>query len=239
MTNPTPPGDMPLFEGLGSEWNDIVGAFPEDRRNELAPILKSRIDQYEPLKQWEDFSKSGVTPDHVGTALNLMSIIENKPREVYDIIGKSLGITPQQAQEVVEELEEQDGDDPRIASLQQQVETLAQIALMNRQQSMAQQQAEADDKRLNDELTNLKNKYGEVDEQQVLMYMLNNQGMTAEQAYQAYTERDNQIRSRRPSPMIMGSGGAVPRNAIDPTKLNGQDTRNLVAQMMQQGNNER
>jgi DNA-binding transcriptional MerR regulator len=241
MGQPNPPGEnVPLYEGLDASWNDIVGAFPEDRRNELAPLLKSRIDQYEPLKQWEDLHKSGITPKYASDALNVFSIIENNPQQVYDTIGKYLGITPKEAKAAVEEFqateEEDDGPDPRIQTMQEQIDTLAQIALSQRQQTVQQQQAAEADAAVEKDLSELKKKYGDVDEDQVLLYMLNGNGVTAEQAYQMYTERDNKIRSRRPAPMLMGSGGAVPAKQLDVRKMNPEDTRSLVAQMMQYGN---
>src|SRR5690349_3195645 len=110
MGQPTPPGDMPLFEALGTEWNDIVGALPEDRRAELAPRIKERLDRYEPLKAYENFHKSGISSDQISTALNVYNVLENKPREVYEAIGQHLGITAKQAQEVVDELNDADSD---------------------------------------------------------------------------------------------------------------------------------
>lgn len=240
MGQPNPPGDnVPLYEGLDSSWNDIVGAFPEERRAELAPLLKSRIDAYEPLKQWEDLHKSGITPKYASDALNVFSIIENNPQQVYDTIGKYLGITPKEAKAVVDEfqeIEEEDGPDPRIQTMQEQIDTLAQIALSQRQQAVQQQQTAEADAAVEKDLVDLKKKYGDVDEDQVLLYMLNGKGVTAEQAYQMYTERDNKIRSRRPAPMLMGAGGAVPAKQLDVRKLNPEDTKSLVAQMMMQGN---
>lgn len=241
MGQPTPPGDIPLFEGLGVEWNDIVGALPEDRRAELAPRIKERIDSFTPLKQWEDFQKSGITPEHAGTALNLFSIIENNPRQVYDTIGQYLNITPQQAKAVVEQaqqLENEPDSDPRIQTLQQQVETLAQIALAQRQMTTREQQIQEQDAAIESEISALKTKYGDdVDEEEILMRMLH-KDMTAEQAFQEYSGKVTSLRQRRPAPMLMGSGGIIPRKAINPTKLDSAGTKDLVAQMMQRAMDE-
>lgn len=240
MGQPTPPGDnVPLYEGLGPEWNDIVGALPEDKRSELAPRLKERLDAYEPLKQWEDFHKKGITPEQADTALNLYKIIDSNPREVYETIGKHLGLTAAEAEQVVEELEDADQNDPRIAKLQQQVETLAQIALTQNQQTQQQRLAEEQDALLEAEITAIKKKYGDdVPEDQLVMRMLH-KNMTAEQAYQEYSQFVSEIRSRRPSPMILGGGGNVPPRRIDPIKLDNKDTKSLVAQMLDHANAER
>lgn len=236
MGQPTPPGDIPLYDGLGSEWNDIVGAFPEDKRAELAPLLKSRIDQYEPLKQWESFQKSGVTPDQANTALNLFNVIENNPRQVYETIGRHLGITPQQAQAAVKELEETEEttDDPRISTLENQINVLSQIALAQRQQSTQEAQIAEQDALIEKEITNLRSKYGdEVNEEEILMRMLH-KNMSATDAHNEYMTMVNDLRRRRPAPMLMGGSGTIPTSrAIDPTKLDSRGTRDLVAQMMQ------
>ena len=237
MGQPTPPGDVPLIEGLDSSWNEFVSAIPEDKRSEIGPKLKERVSAFEPLKGYEDFHKSGVTPDKVGQALNLYSIIENNPKQVYDLIGESLGITAAQAKDVVEELEDADEDDPRfaeIASLKQQVETLVAIQLAQRDQQTAAQQAAEADKAVENELTSLKKKYGSenVDEEQIIMRMIQ-KNQSAEDAYKEHQAYVEQIRARRPAPTIMGGGGSVPNRAIDPTKLDNKATKNLVAQMLE------
>lgn len=236
----TPPGNTPLIEGLGPEWNDFVSAFPEDQRTELGSKLKERVSSYSELDAWRDFQKSGITPEQASSALNLYSIVENNPRQVYDIIGKSLGISAAEAKEVVEEIEEEGEDDPRFAELQslkQQVETMSQIMLTRHQQEQKQTAEAQAEQELNKEMEAAKKKYGEdFDEEQVIMRMMQ-KGMTVDQAFadhQAYVEK---VRSRRPAPMILsGSGGNnIPSKAIDPTKLDGKARRSLVAQMLAQG----
>lgn len=242
MGQPTPPGEMPLYEGLGTEWNDIVGALPEDRRAELAPRIKERLGAFEPLKQWDDLQKSGITPDQANTALSIFNIIENDPRKVYETIGKHLGITPQQAQAAVKEVEktaEEAGIDPRILTMQQQIDTLAQIAIGERQQSVAEKAIKEQDALLEKSLSDLKSKYGEdIDEEQIIMRMVHHD-ITPEQAYKDWSEMVTKIRARRPAPILMGSGsGAIPSRAIDPTKLSNQDTKSIVAQMLQNASDE-
>jgi hypothetical protein len=237
MGQPTPPGDnVPLFEGLGPEWNDIVGAIPEDRRAELAPKLKERISAFEPLQQYSDFAKSGITPEQISTSLNLFSIIENNPKEVYETLGKHLNITPAQAEQVVEQLEESDGSDPEIAALKQQVETLAQIALAQRQQTTQEKMAAEQDALLDSEIQGIKKKYGnDVPEDEILMRMLH-KNMTAEEAYTEYSSRAEDIRKRRPAPFVMGQGGHVPNQQLDVKTLDNKSTKNLVAQMLDHAN---
>lgn len=239
MGQPTPPGDMPLFEGLGVEWNDIVGALPEDRRSELAPKIKERLSEFEPLKQWEDLHKSGITPELADTALRLLTTVENDPRQVYDTLGSYLKITPAEAKKVVEEIKQGDPDDPRIATMQEQINTLGQVLLAERQLSKQEHDIKEQESALDKELIELKKKYGEdVPEDEILMRM-SHKNMTAEQAYQEYASRADAIRSRRPAPFVLGTGGVAPNRTIDPTKLDSEGTKSLVAQMMRQANSDR
>lgn len=243
MGQSTPPGDMPLYEGLGVEWNDIVGALPEDKRTELAPKIQERLNNFTPekFKPWEDFNRSGITPEIAQAAVNLQRVIENNPREVYDTIGKYLGITPQQAKEVVEDVQQQasegDEEDPRIAKMQQQLDTLSQIALGNHQKSLQDQQNAEADKWLEDQISGLKKKYNDVNEREVIMRMAQ-YDMSAEDAYNDYNNMITEARRSRPAPMVLGNGGIVPRNSIDYTKLSSADTKNVVAQMLQAAQNE-
>jgi hypothetical protein len=232
MGQPTPPGDVPLYEGLGSEWNDIVGAFPEDKRAELAPKLKERISSYEVLEPWKDFHSKGIKPEQVNNALNLYNFIETNPRDVYEAIGQSLNITPAQAEKVVEQLEDADQDDPRIAALQQQVETLAQITLAERQQSTQQKLAAEQDAKIEAEINAVKQKYGDIDEEEILMRMAH-KDISADEAAQEYLGKVSEIQKRRPAPFVLGGGGTVPNKQIDPTKLSSADTKSVVAQMME------
>jgi len=239
MGQPIPPGDnVPLVEGLDASWNEFVSYIPEDKRAEFAPKFKERISSYEPLRQWEDFHKAGITPESATTALNLMSTIENDPKQVYETIGKYLNITPAQAQEVVEQVQEADQEDPRIAKLQQQFETLSQIMLAERQQSSQAQLVSQQEAAVDKEISDAMNKYGQVPEDEILMRMIH-KGMTAEQAHQEYTGRVSEIRKTRPAPTILGAGGQIPTSrAIDPTKLDSKGTKQLVAQMLDHANAE-
>lgn len=237
MGQPTP-NDMPLFEGVPAEWNDIVSAIPEDKRSELGPILRDRVNQYEPLKGWSDLHKSGITPEFAKQGVDLWATIENNPRTVYDTLARHLNITPEQAKEVVEEIEDADQDDPRIKAMQEQINTLAQLTVAKEQQTRQEKMQAEQEAALDKDLNDLKKKYGDVDEEEIVMRMLQ-RDMTAEEAYQSYAEKVNGLLKRRPSPMVMGAGGVIPRNAIDVTKLDNAGTKNLVAQMLQQANNER
>lgn len=243
MGQPTPPGDLPLIEGLDPGWNEFVSAIPEDRRAELGPKLKERVSSltapYEPLKPWEEFTKAGITPEQAKNAVDLYAVIENKPREVYDLLGKHLGVSPQEVKEAVEEATESGDLDPRIQTMQKQIETVAKLVMAQNQQTTQEKQVAQEEAALAKEMDNLKKKYSDVNEEEIMMRMYA-KGLSAEDAYKDYDKFATSIRQRRPAPMILGGGGqAVPPKSIDPTKLDNKGTKDLVAQLMQQGLQER
>ncbi|HEY0770697.1 MAG TPA: hypothetical protein VGD31_10225 [Sphingobacteriaceae bacterium] len=234
----TPPGNAPLIEGLDPSWNALVEYVPEDKRGEFANGLKERVSSYSALEPWKEFASQGITPELAKTSVDLYNIIERNPREVYETIGKHLNITPAQAKEVVQDLQDEvdegDEDDPRIQRLQQQVDTLAQIALAKNQQELQSKAQEEANAKLEAELSAAKKKYGDdIPDEHLLMRMMH-MNMSADEAAKDYRAHEEKIRARRPAPWVMGgSGNTVPNQKIDPTKLSGQDTRNLVAQMFQ------
>lgn len=239
MGQPNPPGDIPLIEGLGPEWNDIVSAIPEEQRATLGPVLKERISAFEPLKQWEDLHRSGITPQQAGTALDTIKYIESNPRDVYDAIAKHLNITPAQAQELEKELDEADSSDPRVARLQETVETLTQIALAQRQQTTQEKLAEQAEKEIDAELAAVKKKYGDhIPDEEIIMRMVH-KNISAEDAFKEADSYANEVRRRRPAPYVMGANGTIPNRAIDPTKLDSKGTKDVVAQMLDHANSER
>lgn len=243
MGQPLPPGDLPLIEGLDSSWNEFVSYIPEDKRGEFAPKFKERISSYETqlneYKPWQEFQKAGVTPEQADAAMNLFSIIENNPKQVYDAIGNHLGLTAAEAKEVVKQVQDGDPRDSQIAALQEKFETLAQIAVAQKQQTTQEKEAQEYDAWVDGEINTIKKKYGaDIPEEQIIMRMAHME-MTAEEAYQDYAQMVTNIRSKRPSPMVMGPGGPVPPKSVDVKALNSKETKSLVAQMLEHSNSER
>ncbi len=236
MTNPTPPGDIPLYDGLGTEWNEVLNAIPEELRGTVAPAIKSKVSSYDEklnsYKAWDDVIKTG-NPDLVKTAIGTYEVLENRPKEVYELLGRHLGISAAQAKEAVQELDSDDSGDPVVAQLQQQVDTLSQIILSQRQEEIKSTQLAQQEAALGKELDSLKQKYGEYDEEQIL-WRMHDKGLSAEDAYKEYEAMVNSIRAKRPAPMVLGQSGSIPRQAVDPRKLDSKDTKNLVAQLLQQ-----
>lgn len=244
MGQPTPPGEnVPLIDGMDASWNDIVSYIPEDKRAEFAPKFKERVSQFDSYRQWDDFNKSGITADQAKSAINLYNMVETQPQQAYEIIGKHLGITPQQAQQAVEDLEEEnDGsqelddifNDPRFKTLAQKNEAMAQILLQQHQSSQQAQMAAEADAALDAEIKDVLKKNGsDIPEEEILMRMAHF-NMSAQEAFDHASNRASEYRRRPPAPRLLGSGGNIPANRIDPTKLDKQGVKSIVAQMMQQ-----
>lgn len=242
MTQPevTPPGNTPLFEGLGSEWNDVLSALPEDKRSLYGSAIRDRISSYEPLKAYEDFHKSGVSADQIGMALQVLSTVENNPREVYEAIGKHLGISTAEVKQVAEEIKKEESSNlsPEYQQLQQQFNTMAQIMLAQRQEQEKSAAQQREDRELEQAISELKKKHGDFPEDEVLMRAIHKE-LSLEDAYKDYEAFVTQTRQTRPAPTLLGSGGSIPRQPLDVKSLDSAGTKNIVAQMLEHANRER
>lgn len=236
----------PLIEGVDPSWNSILEYVPEDKRPELVSPIQEFESKYKDLEPWKEFTDSNVSPDVVKQALDVFRTLNEQPHQVYEVLGNYLGVTTQEAKEIVEENKEIEGeesssqkvqDDPRISKMEQQLNTLAQIALAQKKEEEQRREDQALDK----ELKALREKYNypEEDEEQIVMRMAQ-KGLDAEAAYKEYASYTDKIRQRRPAPFVMGSGsGQVPTNNIDVSKLDRKGTKDLVSQMLRHANSER
>lgn len=236
MGQPTPPGDIPLYDGLGTEWNDVLSAVPEEARSTVGSAIKGRISDYDTrlnsYKNWDDVIKSG-DPEHVKTALGVYNTIENKPQEVYELLGRHLGISTAEAKKVADAVESDESGDPRIEEMQRRIDTMTQILVGKHQEELRSVQLKEQEDALAKELSDLKTKHGEIDEEHILMLMSHN-NVSAEDAYKQYEALVTKIRGNRPAPMVLGSSGGIPRQGVNPRTLDSKDTKNLVATLLQQ-----
>jgi hypothetical protein len=236
---PTPGEAMPLIEGGNPAWNSILQHIPEDKRQEVVPTLQEWDQNFQSVQEthapWKEFSESGVDPETARLALNVLNTIENNPQQAYQTIGNALGITPGQAQEVVENLEEEVEEAQtegisveQFNALQTKADAMAQILLGQRQESLLAEQ----EQQLDNELSSLKDKHGEFPEQEVVYRMMHN-GMTAEDALKDYQKfEENLLRNRRPAPKFLTGGGNIPTPKVNPTELDDKQTRDLVAEIL-------
>lgn len=218
-------------------WNEFLEAVPQEFHNKVTPVLEKwdkgvqeRFQkvhsEYEP---WKPILKTGVDPETTQFALNLLNTLNDNPELVHKAIGDyyKLGDKAPVEQGQVEPVDQDDPYKAKFEQLEQQANTMAQILLKQREEQVnAQADAELDQ-----ELAKLRKTYGEFDEEYILAKMTN--GHSAEDAVKSYYQAvERMAKSKMPRPLIMGGGGGVPGQNVDPRKLSDSGTKNLVVEML-------
>lgn len=234
--------------GLNPAWSEALNIIPEQFHTQITPYFQQwdqaaqqRIESVNSqLKEFEDykpFVEHGISPDELEQGVRLMYELNNNPQGVYEALANAynFGQTPTNNGE--EPSEEEEGNEneyniaqnPEFTKLQEGLELVSKIVLDDAQ---AKADAEADAE-LDAELESLKQKHGENYNEQFFLAMMQN-GMNGDEAAEAFKELKGNIAPAPTAPSILGNAGGngVPSNAIDPTKLNGKETRNLVAEML-------
>lgn len=237
--------------GQNPAWNDVLSVIPEQYHSQIMPHFQqwdqsaqSQIEkanaaakQFEPYK---DFVEHGINPDELQQGLRLMYEINQNPKAVYDALASAYNFGSNVGSGNVESEEDEEDDsqqfqDPRYDQLQEGIELVSRIVLENENAKLAAQA----EKELDDELNSLREKHGDFDERYVLAMM--EMDMTGEQAVQAYKELTQNLLQNNPRPFApsilgnSGGGSGLPSQAIDPTKMQPKEIRNLVAEMARLG----
>lgn len=234
--------------GPNPAWNDVLGVLPEQFHSVVTPHFQkwdqaaqsrieaanARVAEFEP---YAAFAQHGIEPSEIENGLRLMYEINNDPKRVWEALAQTYGLGANsdnsgQGNEGDGAPDPSNFQDPRFDQLQQGIELVSQVVLREQQ---AKANAEAD-MALDTELNQLREKHGDYNERFVLAMMQN--GMTGEQAVQEWQSIRNDTLQNNPRPFapnVMGNSGGgsgYPSQAIDPTKLSGKETRNLVAEML-------
>lgn len=165
--------------------------------------------------------------------------INQNPQAVYDALANAYNLGPGVGNGNVDDGDDDDDDsseqqfyDPRYDQLQQGIELVSRIVLDEQNAKLARQAEEE----LDAELSQLREKYGDFDERYILAMM--DMDMTGEQAIQEYQKLTQNLLQNNPRPFApsilgnSGGGSGLPSQAIDPTKWDGKQTRDVVAQML-------
>jgi hypothetical protein len=233
--------DQSETPGLNPAWNDVLSVLPEQFHSVVTPHF-SKWDQSaqqrveaanNSLKEFESFKpfvEHGITNEELEQGLRLMYEINNNPQSVYNALANAYnfnqGAEAAKSEEDEEETPNTAVNDPRYDQLNEHLELVSKIVLSDAEAKQAAQQ----DTALNNELEKLKADFGEYDEDYVLTKMMN--GMSGEDAVKAYQKL---VTPKSFAPTLLGNssgGSGLPSNAIDPTKLSGKETRNLVAEYL-------
>jgi hypothetical protein len=247
----TPVTDSNNDQGSGGNpWDSYVTELPESVRPLVEPIFKkwdadvtqkfqSVHSQYEPYKGYEPVIQSGYDPEDIQQAIAIAEALNENPRAIYDALLEQYGpqwnvaVQGEQGQNGPDAGDNSDlgYTDPKLQQIEQMTNAMAEILLSQREQ----EEAAREDAELEQYLGALKEKYGEYDADFVLAKMY--AGMDGEQAVQQYQQLVEQARAQAPrpnAPVVLGSGGGLPSQQIDPAQLNNKDTKALVAQLLAQ-----
>lgn len=229
--------------GGNPAWNDVLSIIPEDLHSQVTPHfqqwdqgVQQRFQQvHSQYDQYKDFVDNEVNPEHLRMGLGLLQAIEQNPRDVYEALAQQFNLGQQEQGEAGKDVPEGYENLPpevidRIRQLESGYETVAQ-QMMNQRQQEAER---SEDVILERTMADLKNRYGNFDEQYVLAHMLN--GTKPDEAVAAYQSLVEQViaENNRPKPpRILGSGSLVPgEQRVDVTKMNPGQTRDLVTEML-------
>lgn len=218
---PLPESVRPLVEPTFKQWDaDVTQRFQKVQS------------EYAPLKDFAPLVEQGFTPDVAGQAFNLMQALNNDPEAVLRELAEAIGYDLDQGTQEPNDDGETPGEfvDPRLATVEQMTEAMAEIMLaQERQQQEAQENA-----MLDAHLAELKEKHGEFDEEYILLLMGN--GLTGEQAVAKYQDLVGKVSRPAPpvAPTLLGAGGGLPSQGVDLSNLTSSQTKDLVAQMLAQ-----
>ncbi len=229
---------------INPAWNDALGVIPSQLHSQVVPHFQkwdqnfqTKINevhsQYEP---WKRYADDGVSPEDVDYALGLLNALSENPTEVIKALQEWAGAeNPEQQGQQINQPQQTDPNadpilsHPKVLEMQQQMEMMAQILLSQRDK---EQQAAADEE-LESDLEELKKQYGDFDEDLVLALAANADEFdyaALEQAVQTVQSKTKVV--RQPGPPVLGNGSAPPNEV--PKPQNDRDRRAIVAQMLQQ-----
>ncbi len=235
--------------GINEAWNPLLQQLPDAYHNVVTPHLKEwdrgvqqRFDslnqRYSPYQKFVD---QKVDPQLVEVGLSLVEQLRNDPNSFYQELGQRLGISPQEAKELVEE-EPDSGQgeyvDPRYDELAQQQQQLQQWV----QQQEAQRYQQEIDSKVRGEVDALIAKYN-IPKGPVLANILQRAAATTEgdleAAYQQEMQYQQYLAQNNPNanaPRVMsgsGSAGATPQKSIN--DMSGSERRAALAAQLRAG----
>jgi hypothetical protein len=245
-TNQPGPGNDPGTGGHPA-WDEVLNLIPEDTRPAVSEKLKSwdtgvndrftkLQSEYEP---WKPFM-TDYTPDDINTAVGIAQALQADPQAFYQQMAEAYGFNSDQGQGGQQQQQQQQGDDdldPVVAKLFEEKFGKLESAIGALAQHLQQQQTQTEEERqlqqLEQTLTKLKDTHGEFDLDYVCAKIA--AGITPEDAVKQYQELTGNTQRQDANnnvPPILGAGGGLPTNQVDPATLGDKETRDLVANLI-------
>lgn len=211
--------DSDFDSGSNPAWNEFLDAIPADYHEAVTPVLKkwdSGVNErfqkiHNEYADYKPFKENGYTSEQLDFAIGLAKALQEQPDEVWKALGEYHGYfdADDDDQEDVEDYNE-GYSDPRLASLEEGYNLLAEAFI---QQETAKQQA-LEDEALDNELDSLRDKYGDFDEEYVLTQMVARE-VSAEDAVKIYHSHLDKVLSSNNRPkaprVFSSSGGGIPQ----------------------------
>lgn len=242
---------------INPAWNPVLEKLPPSFHPAITPHLQewdknfntklAEVQQrYEPYKSFVDNS---VSADDIQMALNIVKEIDTNPQQFYqqmqDYFGFGAGQGQQQQQSPAAAQPNADPNfgfdiqpddeltqNPKIQELMQNQQALAQAVLAQREQA----QLEQHNRQIEADLAEIKQTNPNVDEL-MLFRIATGQGVDLKQAATILQQYNESVltasRQVAAPPVFNPAGGGVPAaQQPDPAKLNGRETKNLVAEIL-------
>lgn len=228
---------------INPAWNDALSVIPQELHSQVTPYfqkwdqnyqngIQKVHSQYEPYKP---FVEGGIEAEQINYALSVMQAIEENPQEILKALQEYIGLEEEQGQEDFSGSNDETPEwlqHPEFQKVQNLVDTMAQIMVQQRE---AEAEAE-EEARIEQEFSDAREQYGDFDEEWVVRAMLADDNLSVDDAVQQFKALETGIlqKARQPGPKVLGSGGSVPNQGLDPSKLDSKGKRGLIAQMLQQ-----
>jgi len=251
------------YEGGPISWSKFAEDLPEPLHEQFKPIVDEWSRQYERVAEeaspYYQLREAGFTPEEITMAANLQRALAEDPQGFYEQMGQAYGYAQaQQIAELAQEVshlrqqpaageanwwEEETSAtaaqsteqvlDPRVAQLEQEIESLREM----QEQVLERQRMDEGRAQMEIELTNIRGKYGDFDEEEVVRRALANYSLDGDaslaRAFHETKDLEERVAQRyatkqRSAPKVMGSAnGMVP--AAPAKTMDSEESRRAAA----------
>lgn len=222
----------PFLEQIPEADRETVARYIKGWDAQVTSKFQQVHDQYKPYKDLGDV-------DTLTQAQQLYNLIENDPKQVYELLAqeyadKTPATTEPDPNDIFNQLPEP--VKAKFATLDKHDQVLEMMAQDYIQRQEREKHAQ-EEKELDDYMGALQKKHGEFDQEYVLMKM--SSGMDGDKAVGAWNSmiqaRVNKAgSSSQNAPSVLSGGGGFATAGKDINTLNSNETKALVAKMMEQ-----